>query len=166
MATDIQQKKFDKFQESQLRHEAIDFVRAAIAAAGLAESERGVTWGVTVCPDNETIIRLNVGNIAQLSVRYGRVAKKDPAGSRERIAVAVRKRALGWMGIPGSLSDQEGFPDWVDDSIILRGYFDQWASRFFKKKRLALAFAEHVREAHKKMPDANWHNPLVDALLS
>lgn len=165
MATDRQQKNFDKFQELQLRHEAIDFVKAAIAAAGLAESERGVTWGVTVCPDSETIIRLNVGNISQLSVRYGRVAKKDPAGSRERITVAVRKRALGWMGIPGSLSDQEGFPDWVDDSIILRGYFDQWANRFFKKKRLALAFAEHAREAHKRMPDANWHNPLVDALL-
>ncbi len=166
MATDIQQKKFDEFQESQLRHEAIEFVKAAIAAAGLAESERGVTWGVTVCPDKETIIRLNVGNIAQLSVRQGRVAKKDSLGSRERITVAVRKQALGWLGIPGSLSDQAGFVDWVDDSIILRGYFDQWASRFFKKKRLAVAFADHARAAHKRMPDVNWHNPLVDALIS
>jgi len=165
MTTDIQQKKFDEFQELQLCHEAIEFVKAAIASAGLAESERGVTWGVTVCPDNETIIRLNIGNIAQLSVRHGRVAKKDPLGSRERITLAVRKRALGWLGIPGSLSDQEGFVNWVDDSIILRGYFDQWASRFFKKKRLALAFADHAREAHKKMPDSNWHNPLVNPLL-
>jgi len=165
MATDTQQKKFAKFQEAQLREEAIEFVKAAIAAAKLAESERGVTWGVTVCPDNETIIRLNVGNIAQLSVLHGWVTKNDPSGNRGRISVAVRKRSLGWLGIPGSLGDQVGFVDWVDDSIVLTGYLDQWASRFFKKKRLAAAFADHAREARKRMPDSNWHNPMVDQLL-
>lgn len=166
MATDIQRKNFDKFQESPLRNEAIEFVKAAITAAGLTESERGVSWGVTVCSDRETVIRLNVGNVAQLSVRHGRVAKRDPLGSRERISVAVRQRALGWLGIPGSLSDEEGFVLWVDDSIILRGYFDEWARQFFKKKRLAMAFTQHAEEANKRMPDSNWHNPLVDALLS
>jgi len=165
MATDIQQNKFDKFQESQLRYEAIEFVKAAIAAAGLVDSERGVTWGVTVCPDNETIIRLNVGNVAQLSVQTRRAASRESSEDRFRVIVAVCKEAIGWPGIPGSLSDQEGFIRWVDDSVVLIGDFDRWAKRLFKKKRLASAFAQHAREANKRMPDSNWHNPLVNRLL-
>jgi len=94
-----------------------------------------------------------------------RAASRESSGDRFQVIVAVCKEAIGWLGIPGSLSDQEGFIRWVDDSVVLIGDFDRWANRLFKKKRLALAFAQHAREANKRMPDSNWHNPLVNALL-
>jgi len=81
------------------------------------------------------------------------------------ISIAVCKDAIGLLGLPGSLSSQEGFPRWVDDSILVYGEFGKWSTRLFKKKRIVRAFALHARQAHRKMADSNWHNPLVNDLL-
>jgi len=69
MPTRPQTEKFAKFQEEPLSQNCIDLAKATISAASLSLSERGRTWGVTVCPDPESLIRLNVGNLAQMSVQ-------------------------------------------------------------------------------------------------
>ena len=99
MASEAQQRKFAEFERLQERDEVLRFVASAIRAAALVPSERGSTWGVTVCPDNKTVIRLNVGNVAQLSIYRG---------EHMDISIAVCKDAMGLLGLPGSLSSQEG----------------------------------------------------------
>jgi hypothetical protein len=156
MAPQAQLTKFAEFEQLPVRDEVLAFVAAAIKAADLIPSERGSTWGVTVCPDRKTVHRLNVGNVAQMSVYRG-----EPMD----ISIAVCHDAIGLLGLPVSLSSQEGFVRCVDDSVLLYGNFDEWSTRVFKKKRIVRAFALHAQHAHRRMADTNWHNPLINDLL-
>lgn len=165
MATTAQQDKFDEFQKRPLREECIEIVRTAITKSGLNVADRGSTWGVTVCPDNKTLIRLNVGNVSQMSVQRGFAEKIDPSGDVYFIVVAVRRNALGILGAPRGLHVRSGFVKHVEDSAIVFGALDRWSDRIFEHKRVVRAMRQHVESATRKLPDSNWHNPLVEAML-
>ena len=165
MPTAPQEQKFAKFQQHPLRNETLTLVKTAIAVAELSMGDIGKTWGATVCPDSNTAIRLNVGNVAQMSIRKGNFPKLDPTGQQFFVTLAVRKRKLGILGCPRHLYPSTGFTNWVDDSIILSGLFEKWHSELFDNKKLARAFQAHAQAALRKMPNSNWHNPLVDDLL-
>lgn len=165
MPTRPQTEKFAKFQEEPLNQSCIELVKATISVADLSLSDRGRTWGVTVCPDPESLIRLNVGNVAQMSVRRNFSPKADPSGEVHFVVMAVKRSTLGPRGVPRGLWNRTGFVQHVDDSIFIYGPMERWATKLLKKKRVALAVKSHVDEALRTLPDSNWHNPLVDSLL-
>lgn len=165
MPTSAQQNKFDEFQKRPLRDECIKVVKAAISQAGLSASERGSNWGVTVCPDNKTLIRLNVGNVSQMSVQRGFSEKIDPSGDVYYLVVAVQRGALGLLGVPRGLHAWPGFVKHVDDSIIVFGALDRWSDQIFEHQRVVRAMRKHIESATRTLPDSNWHNPLVDDIL-
>jgi hypothetical protein len=140
-------------------------VRKAIQVASLSDSDRGVSWGVTVCPDSDSLIRLNVGNVAQLSVTKGRKTRLNPSGEVYTVVAAVLESKLGFFGAPRGLETHGGFPKWVDGSATLQGSFEIWATKLFNKSKVAQAFAAHAEIAKRNFADKNWHNPLVDQLL-
>lgn len=165
MATAPQEQKFKKFQQHPLCNESLTLVKRAITVAELSMNEIGKTWGVTVCPDANTPIRLNVGNVAQMSTWKGKFPKLDPTGQQFLVSIAVSERELGILGWPRHLYPSGGFKKWVDDSITLSGFFEKWHSELFDNKKLARAFQAHAQQALKGMPNSNWHNPLVNDLL-
>lgn len=165
MASSAQEEKFAKFQRQPEGSAAIALVRKAIEVASLSDSDRGVSWGVTVCPDSDSLIRLNVGNVAQLSVRKGRKTRFDPSGEMYAIVAAVVESNLGFFGAPRGLETHGGFPKWVDGSATLQGPFEIWATKLFDKSKVADAFAAHASIAKRNFADKNWHNPLVNPLL-
>ena len=165
MATTAQEEKFAKFHRQPEGPAAIALVRKAIKIALLNDSDRGVSWGVTVCPDSDSLVRLNVGNVAQLSVTKGRKTRFDPSGETYTIVAAVLESKLGFFGAPRGLETHGGFPKWVDGSATLQGPFETWATKLFDKSKVADAFAAHADIAKRNFADKNWHNPLVDQLL-
>jgi hypothetical protein len=165
VASTAQEEKFAKFQRQPEGPAAIALVRKAIQVASLSDSDRGVSWGVTVCPDSDSLIRLNVGNVAQLSVTKGRKTRLNPSGEVYTVVAAVLESKLGFFGAPRGLETHGGFPKWVDGSATLQGSFEIWATKLFNKSKVAQAFAAHAEIAKRNFADKNWHNPLVDQLL-
>lgn len=165
MATAPQQDKFSKFQSHPLRDPSLQLLSQAIEVAGLSFAEIGKTWGVTVCVDANTVIRLNVGNISQMSVFKGNRPKLDPTGTVFFLYLAVVDKDLGIFGEPRGLRRLNGFKDHVDQSIQLSGPFDDWHRKLFNNKRVCRAFTSHAQNALKGLPNPQWHNPLVNDLL-
>ena len=165
MVSKAQEEKFAKFQRQPEGPAALALVRQAIKVASLIDRDRGTSWGVTVCPDSNSLIRLNVGNVAQLSVSKGRPTRSDPDGKSYFIIAAVQEPKLGIMGSPRGLETHGGFPKWVDGSATLQGPFEVWANKLFDKKKVVQAFAAHAERAKRNFADKNWHNPLVNPLL-
>ena len=165
MATQAQTDKFQKFQQHQLQYESLQVLHRAIEVAELPLTDIGDTWGVTVCVDPRTIFRLNVGNVSQLSVFKGSNEKRDPTGEIYYLYFAVVDRQLGILGEPRGLRWRRGFVDHVDDSVELSGPFENWHTRIFEKKGVTRAFRAHAQAALRRLPNPNWHNPLVDDLL-
>ncbi len=148
-----------------MHNETLELVKTAISVAGLSMEDIGKTWGVTACPDSNTPIRLNVGNVAQMSVMKGGYPKLDRTERLHLISLAVSDRQFGILGHPRNLHKGGGFKKFVDDSVVLYGLFEKWHSELFNNKRIARAFRTHAQAALKGMPNSNWHNPLMDDLL-
>jgi hypothetical protein len=55
MATAPQQKKFDQFLSLPESAAYVELLTRAMQAAELTRETCGVNWGVTVCPDKDTI---------------------------------------------------------------------------------------------------------------
>jgi len=165
MASQAQTAKFQGFQEHHLRDQSLKVLKQAIEVAELPFSDLGDTWGVTVCVDPKTIFRLNVGNVSQLSVYRGFNEKRDPTGKVFYLYLAVVDRELGVLGEPRGLRWDKGFVQHVDDSAQLSGPFDKWGTKIFERKGIARAFRSHAQAAVRRLPNANWHNPLIDDLL-
>jgi len=165
MPTKAQQDKFALFERHPLRDSNLRLLQQAIEVAELQPKDIGDTWGVTVCVDSDTIFRLNVGNVSQLSVYRGSNEKQDPTGEIYYLYLAVVDRELGILGEPRGLRWRKGFVDHVDDSARLIGPFDEWHTKVFDKKGISRAFRAHAQAALRRLPNSNWHNPMVDELL-
>ena len=81
------------------------------------------------------------------------------------MVLAVERSSLGPRGVPRGLRDRTGFVQHVDDSKMIYGPMDRWATKLLKKNRVARAVKSHIVEALRTLPDTNWHNPLVESLL-
>jgi len=165
MATTAQNEKFSKFQSHHLRESSLQLLRQAIEVAELPHSDIGHTWGVTVCVDPKTVIRLNVGNVSQFSVFKGGRPKVDPTGTVYFLYLAVVEKDLGVLGEPKGLRMLNGFETHVKDSVQLSGPFDDWCTKLFDNKRVCRAFTTHAQQALRGMPNPQWHNPLVNDLI-
>lgn len=165
MPTPAQQDKFGEFQKRPQRFDGIKVLKNVISHSELSSADRGTTWGVTVCPDRDTLIRLNVGNVSQFSIQRGISKTIDPTGNIFFVVLAVHRGALGIRGVPRGLQERTGFTKHVDESIIIFGPMDRWSERIFERPRVVRAMRKHVQVALRTLPDTNWHNPLVDSLI-
>ena len=163
MPTTAQQKKFDAFLKHPLYDQALEVLKRAISEGGLEREQMGKSWGITVCPDNMTIVRVNCGNLSLLDVFHGLI---DPEDEKTYIRMAVIDDELGILGPPRGLAMYEGFAAHVENSILLVGPWDKWSRKIFDNKKICKAFKAHALAAKRTLPNPNWHNPLIEALLS
>ena len=163
MTSPAQQKKFETFLKHPLHVTALELVKQAIAAAALEQGELGKSWGVTLCPDNKTVIRLNCGNISLLDVSHGSF---EPDDDDIYIKMAVIDEELGILGPPRSIAMYEGFTAHVESSMLLMAPWDKWSGKIFDNKKICRAFKAHAHAAKRTLPHPNWHNPMAEALLA
>lgn len=162
MASTAQQQKFAKFNRSPECAKITEILRILVAEGGLDTSLRGVQWGVTVCPDAITIMRLNSGNRCHADV-------VDVDGEwylRLFVVTAMKGGKLdSHLKVTPRTRGRLGFVE-VDDSVELRVPLGEASAEMFADERVGKAFRDHLNSGPRKnLPNAAWHNPLLDPLL-
>jgi hypothetical protein len=162
MASAAQQQKFTKFSRLDDAEHIVDILKGLVDAAGLDRSSRGRQWGVTVCPDKYALMRLNAGNRCHADIvdlngiwtlRIFVVAPLINGGLDPRFKITPGTRAA------------LGFPE-VPDSLELRIPLTEASNAVAREDHVKRAFREHVNSgARRDLPNASWHNPLMDGLL-
>ena len=163
MPSPAQQKKFETFLKHPLYSPSIELIKKAISVAGLEPEELGKSWGITLCPDNKTVVRVNCGNLALLDITRGLIDSTDD-GTYIRIAVVDDE--LGRLGSSRGLVFYHGFIDHVENSLLLVAPWDKWSGKIFDNKKICRAFKAHAHAAKRTLPHPNWHNPMAEALLA
>ena len=64
-----QRSQYEKFLKTEGTEEGLRALRIVSEVAGLNPIDIGVTWGVTVCVDKDTFVRLNVADYSLFDVR-------------------------------------------------------------------------------------------------
>jgi hypothetical protein len=155
-ATDVQYRKYESFIDMEDGFAAAEVLRTVVEMVDLAQDDIGDQWGVTLAVAKDSILRLNVGSRVLMDVR-----PHDKAGA------IVELMILGEVRIPEEL--QQG--------IFLRKGFDspegsQLLAFPIGNAGIALgldglfeAMKAHAQAGARKLPQANWHNPMAELLL-
>ncbi len=127
--------------------------RAVVSAAGLRQDQLGTHWGVTVCVEQGSQVRLNVGNRILFEVtddnRYDVFLIH---GSR------IPFRWIRYGEVRGGFAQ-------VKDSIVLRADRVKDVQSFVGARGIAEKLSAHAEASWRTLPKADWHNPLVTPLL-
>lgn len=151
--TVVQTQKFNEFllhpQASQIRA----LLKSAIGAAGLLEVDRGIYWGVTVCPDKDAIARLNVSNRVLLNVLRDQSVEVFLLDEKMRFTRSLRNQTL-----------YEGFTSLKGSAMLVFASYEV-ATEAFKNRAIQRYFRNHSRADWRRLPNSKWHNPLTNSLL-
>ena len=159
-ATDVQKRKYEKFIKHELSEESIKFLNQLIQFSGLNISEIGVSWGVTVMPDAETLIRVNIGNY-----EFSRVSHSKSWGDG-RVMVCVKGEPRLPVLIPGSLSwVKSGFKA-LDEDYAMFMTLGKDSAKVLGMKKLQPSIRKGAESRMlRDLPNPNWHNPMTEALI-
>ena len=159
MATpsNVQTAKYNKFLAHPLKEKAIEYLNLIVSAARLELSELGISWGVTVCTDPKSVLRVNVSNRYLADVIFS----KDRPEGLALMCVIGEPQILG----PRSMRIRKGF-DVVKDSKILICTLGTDSSRLLSESRVRSALQAHAETSARKLPNPNWHNPLTNQLIN
>jgi len=162
MATEPQKKKFAQFMESELRVECTDFLNQLIKIADLALDDIGKTWGVTVCVDKETLLRVNIANWEFARVFYNKKLTRNQA------MICVIGKPKMSISLPVSMIVMKGF-EAIDNQFTVWVNLGKDSRKTLANKKIAESARLAVKAVTSKrrgLPNPNWHNPLIETLIS
>ncbi len=154
--TDVQKSKFEKFMKHPLKDRAIEFLNYVISAADLDIKNIGMTWGVTLCANSKSVLRVNVSNRYLADVF---VTKSYPDG-RALICLIGEPQVIG----PQSMRVHDGFEN-IENSKIITCDLGRDLSRLISERSVQNALKAHAETFVRKLPNSKWHNPLSVALI-
>jgi len=155
--TEPQSAKFNKFMAHPLKEKAIAYLNLIVTAANLNLNDLGVTWGITLCVDAKSVLRVNVSNRYLADVIFSKTALEG----RALMCVIGEPLILA----PESMRIHSGF-EGIKDSIILTCDLGEDSSRLLLDSRVRRALAAHANTFVKNLPNPNWHNPLASSLIN
>ena len=155
--TEPQSTKFKKFMAHPLKEKAIAYLNLIVTAANLNLNDLGVTWGITLCVDAKSVLRVNVSNRYLADVIFSKAA---PDG-RALMCVIGEPLILGLK----SMRVRSGFTA-IKDSTILTCDLGEDSNRLLLDSRVRRALAAHANTFVKNLPNPNWHNPLASSLIN
>jgi len=150
--SNVQTAKYEKFLAHPLKEKAIEYLNLIVSAARLEPNDLGISWGVTVCTDSKSVLRVNVSNRYLADV----ISSKDRPKGLALMCVIGEPQILG----PKSMRIRKGF-EAVKDSIILTCALGTDSTRLLSESRVRSALLAHARTSERKLPNSNWHNPLT-----
>jgi hypothetical protein len=157
MPSKAQEDKFRRFSALPNRAKLIELLKSLISAGNLDKSDLGTSWGVTVCPDAKTLVRLNCGNRSLAEV----LVWKDRLLLRIFVIAPLQSAAL-----PPRTVDRPGF-DAIDGSIALISPLeDDYGASLLADPLWARQFRRHVEVERRRLPNPAWHNPLTESILT
>lgn len=153
-ASAAQQKKFDTFVKRADRELLLELAVETIIAADLDWDELGIRWGITVCVDRTSVLRLNVGNRVLLDV--------TTEHGVQLFVVHPSDRSADWVG---EVAVYEGFPQVKDSLRLVTDGPDDMIELLLDSEDLANEVRDHAEASGRDLPRDDWHNPLIDELL-
>jgi len=148
-----QRRKFDQFQSLPSADDAMTACRAVLSAAGLRQDQLGTHWGVTVCVEQGSQLRLNVGNRILFEV--------TDDNQYDVFLIHSGRIPFRWIRY-GQV--RGGFAQ-VKDSIVLRADRVKDVQSFVGARGIAKKLSAHAEASWRTLPKPDWHNPLVSPLL-
>jgi hypothetical protein len=159
-ATDVQKRKYEKFIKHELSEETIKFLNGLIQSSGLNISEIGVSWGVTVMPDAETMMRVNIGNH-----EFARVSHSKSWGDG-RVMICVMGEPRLPVLIPASLSWRKSGFKALDEDYAMFMTLGKDSAKVLGMKKLQPSIRKGAESRMlRDLPNSNWHNPMTEALI-
>ncbi len=120
-------------------------------ATTLTSSDLGTYWGVTVAPSARTLLRVNVGSVEVLAVlQSGSIIvylQGDPPPTRPAYASEMGE---------GLETAAPNFTYTLEAGAIPAAFADPV---------LTAGVNARIDAAWRRLPRANWHNPLTESLL-
>lgn len=163
----INERRWQQFQENDGFEQAKTMVQLVINAAGLNPKDIGETWGITVHVDNNTYLRLNVGDYALFDIR-------DPKLDAEQREVCIAVLNPGsprivtrliWACTGTTPAVQAGFTRYVPGSECLLTTSSK-AERLLRSQNIQSAMRRHVAARPRKLFSQNRHNPHTNQLVA
>ncbi len=139
-----------------LQEKAVEYLNLIVAAAGLDSNDLGVTWGVTVCTDTKSVLRVNVSNRYLADVIF---SKSLPDGLA-LMCVIGEPQILG----PKSMRVHNGFKN-IKDSTVLTCNLGKDSNSLISENLVKSALLAHAQTSVRNLPNPNWHNPLTASLI-
>lgn len=154
--TDVQKTKFEKFTKHPLRDKAVEFLNYVIVVADLDIKNIGITWGITLCADSKSVLRVNTSNRYLVDVF---VTKTYPEG-RALMCLIGEPQVIG----PQSMRVHDGFKN-IENSIIVTCNLGKDSSKLISEREVQTALRAHANTLVRNLPNSNWHNPLSLTLI-
>lgn len=162
MATEPQKKKFAQFVDSELKDDCVDFLNQLIKVAGLSLDELGTIWGVTVCVDKQTLLRVNVANWEFASVR---LSANNSTGTAQFSLIGRPKitllMPLSTRFTESSLKIEDLYAIWINVGRDSKRILSNQNVANSARKAVEAMMAER-----RGLPNPNWHNPLINSLIT
>ena len=157
--TGVQQEKFELFMAHELKTLSIEFLNQIVEVANLSQSDLGKVWGVTLCPTDAAVLRINIGNW-----EFARVGSHSGIGTSAAMMAIIGKPT--WtLGLPSSLIWKKGF-EGIEKDVVLWTALGKHSTKTLSKKRIQVALkAAAVARRVRALPNSNWHNPLSEQIL-
>ena len=158
-ATGVQQEKFELFMAHELKTPSIEFLNQIVDVANLSQSDLGTDWGVTLCPTDATVLRINIGNW-----EFARVGSHSDIGTSAAM-MAITGKPTWTLGLPSSFAWQTGSES-IENDVCLWTALGKHSTKTLSKKRIQVALkAAAVARRVRALPNSNWHNPLSEQIL-
>ena len=155
--TEAQSAKFKKFMAHPLKEKAIAHLNLIVTAANLNLNDLGVTWGITLCVDTKSVLRVNVSNRYLADAIF---SKTQPEGLAI-LCVIGEPQILG----PMSMRIHSGFKN-IKDSMILTCELGRDSTRLLSEREVQRGLTAHANTLVRNLPNSNWHNPLSASLVN
>ena len=161
IGTERQRSQFEKFLKLEGAEEGLRALRIVAEVAGLNPMDIGVTWGVTVCVDKDTFVRLNVADYSLFDVRR---PSKPLLQRKSTLAYLPQTRTTNLRLLLSGMTYSRGFRKLPQGESLKKssvcwfsfGKLDQ----LIERTEFADAVKAHVDARNRKIFKAR-HNPLV-----
>lgn len=154
-STESQRTRFDQFSRLLDADEIIDGLLEIVACTDLSDDDLGETWGITLCPEEKILARVNVGS--------GVLAEVLQSGR----GLVFRIMVIGEFEIPGLIEDS-AFLSAGSENIERSVMVSVLSERLLDVIDLPGVddrVAAHAAIGDQKLPRTNWHNPMSEILL-
>lgn len=156
-----QRSQYEKFLKTEGTEEGLRALRIVSEVAGLNPIDIGVTWGVTVCVDKDTFVRLNVADYSLFDVRE----PSEPLLQRKStLAYLPQTRLSSSRLLLSGMTFSRGFTtlpqgESLKKSSVCRFSFGK-LDQLVERTEFADAVKAHVDARSRKMFKGR-HNPFV-----
>lgn len=154
--TELQSAKYEKFMKHPLKEKAVEYLNLIVTAANLDLDDLGVTWGVTLCVDAKSVLRVNVSNRYLADVIYSK-AKPDGVA----LMCVIGKPPIAG---PRSMHVHNGFHT-IKNSTILTCDLGGDSTSLISEIAVKNALKAHANTQVRKIPNPKWHNPHSESLI-